>query len=72
MLTLMPAAFGVDRCMFASNFPIDKLLSNYTTLFKGFQEVLKDFSAEDQHKLFYSNGEFHNMLFSLSTNILSF
>lgn len=42
--------------MFASNFPIDKLLSDYTTLFKAFQEIVKDFSAEDQHKLFYANG----------------
>lgn len=47
--------FGVDRCMFASNFPIDKLLSDYTKLFRAFQELVKDFSSADQQKLFHDN-----------------
>ena len=42
--------------MFASNFPIDKLLSDYTKLFHAFQEIVKDLSAQDQHKLFHDNG----------------
>ncbi len=42
--------------MFASNFPIDKLLSDYTTLFNAFFEITKDFSKEDQQKLFHDNG----------------
>jgi len=47
--------FGVERCMFASNFPIDKLLSDYTKLFNAFKEIVKDFSAQDQQKLFHDN-----------------
>jgi len=47
--------FGVDRSMFASNFPIDKLLSDYSKLFHAFQEIVKDFSAQDKQKLFHDN-----------------
>jgi len=47
--------FGVDRCMFASNFPVDKLISDYDTIINGFKEVVKEFSREDQEKLFYDN-----------------
>jgi len=47
--------FGVDRSMFASNFPIDKLLSDYDTLYNAFKEIVKDFSQADIQKLFHDN-----------------
>jgi Amidohydrolase len=53
---LMLLVFGVDRCMFGSNFPIDKLLSDFNKLFNAFQEIVRDFSVQDQQKLFHDNG----------------
>jgi len=47
--------FGVDRCMFASNFPVDKLLSDYDTLFNAYKEIVQDFTRADQEKLFHDN-----------------
>jgi predicted TIM-barrel fold metal-dependent hydrolase len=49
--------FGVDRCMFASNFPVDKVMSDYDTLFNAFKSVVSDFSAADRQKLFHDNAE---------------
>ena len=47
--------FGVERCMFASNFPVDKLVVDFDTLIAGFQEMVKAFSRTDQIKLFHDN-----------------
>ena len=47
--------FGIDRCMFASNFPVDKVSCSYTSLFNAFKIIVKDFSAEDKKKLFHDN-----------------
>lgn len=50
-------AFGVERCMFASNFPVDKLFSSYDAIFNTFKQITKDFSASDRRKLFHDNAE---------------
>jgi predicted TIM-barrel fold metal-dependent hydrolase len=47
--------FGVDRCMFASNFPVDSLVATFETIFDGFDAITADFSAEDRNKLFLAN-----------------
>ncbi len=47
--------FGADRCMFASNFPVDSLVAPFETIFDGFRKSVKDLSAEDQRKLFHDN-----------------
>ena len=47
--------FGVERCMFASNFPVDKVSCSYTALFNSFKIIVKDFSVEDKKKLFHDN-----------------
>lgn len=47
--------FGVDRCMFASNFPMDKVSVSYETLYDAFFEIVNDYSVEDQQKLFADN-----------------
>jgi predicted TIM-barrel fold metal-dependent hydrolase len=46
------ALFGVDRCMFASNFPVDGLCASFDTIFSGFDEITRDFSADERHALF--------------------
>lgn len=51
------AKFGIDRCMFASNFPVDRMSCSYTVLYNSFKKIVKEFTAEDKKKLFYSNAE---------------
>ena len=48
-------AFGVDRAMFASNFPVDSLCASFDTIFSGFREIVADFSDTEQRKLFHDN-----------------
>jgi predicted TIM-barrel fold metal-dependent hydrolase len=49
--------FGVDRCMFASNFPVDKLFSSYDTLYMAYKDITKDFSRSERLKLFHDNAQ---------------
>jgi predicted TIM-barrel fold metal-dependent hydrolase len=48
-------AFGVDRCMFATNWPVDRLFSSYGDLVAAYREIVADFTAEEQRKLFVDN-----------------
>jgi predicted TIM-barrel fold metal-dependent hydrolase len=48
-------AFGVDRCAFASNFPVDSLFSSYDAIFDAFKAITRDFPAGDRAKLFHDN-----------------
>jgi len=50
-------AFGVSRCMFASNFPVDKLFSSYDAVFDAFKEITKGFSPAERRALFHDNAE---------------
>jgi predicted TIM-barrel fold metal-dependent hydrolase len=47
--------FGVERCMFASNFPVDGLCATFDAIFSGFRAIVRDFSAGEQRKLFHDN-----------------
>jgi predicted TIM-barrel fold metal-dependent hydrolase len=47
--------FGIDRCMFASNFPVDGLVADLDSLISGYREALADLPAEDQNKFFHDN-----------------
>ena len=47
--------FGPSRSMFASNFPVDKLYSDYPTVWRAFAAIVKDFSPSDQAGLFRDN-----------------
>jgi len=49
--------FGIDRCMFASNFPVDKLYSDFDTLYGAFHSITRDFSPDEQRRLFHDNAE---------------
>jgi L-fuconolactonase len=46
--------FGVDRCMFESNFPVDKLSCSYSTLWNAFKRIAAEFSPSDQAALFHN------------------
>lgn len=45
-------AFGPERSMFASNFPVDKLFSTYAALWQAFDAITSDLSDGDRDKLF--------------------
>jgi predicted TIM-barrel fold metal-dependent hydrolase len=45
-------AFGVDRCMFESNFPPDKQSCSYTALWNAFKIVTKGYSAAEKTALY--------------------
>ncbi len=47
--------FDPSRCMFASNFPVDSLCATFHTIFGGFREIVRDFSADEQSGLFRDN-----------------
>jgi predicted TIM-barrel fold metal-dependent hydrolase len=49
------AIFGIDRCIFASNFPVDRLCADLDTIFTGFKRIVRDLSQADRRKLFYAN-----------------
>ena len=49
--------FGADRCMFESNFPVDKLFSSYDRIFDAFKAITVDFPTGDKRKLFHDNAE---------------
>jgi predicted TIM-barrel fold metal-dependent hydrolase len=48
-------AFGEDRCMFASNFPIDRLHASYTKLWSAYAAIVSDLSEATQRRLFVEN-----------------
>ena len=45
--------FGPDRCMFESNFPVDKIACSYTVLWNAFKRLAHDFSSSEQSALFH-------------------
>jgi predicted TIM-barrel fold metal-dependent hydrolase len=47
--------FGVERCMFASNFPVDSLCAPFPAIFNGFRAIVHDLSASEQRALFRDN-----------------
>ncbi|MGE4240955.1 amidohydrolase family protein [Ramlibacter sp.] len=44
--------FGVDRCMFESNFPPDKQSCSYAVLWNTFKRITRDASAAERERLF--------------------
>ena len=46
--------FGVQRCMFESNFPVDKVSCSYAVLWNCFKRIAKDCSASEKAALFHN------------------
>lgn len=46
-------AFGANRCMFESNFPVDGVTCDYATLWNAFKRIAKDASASEKAALFH-------------------
>ena len=47
--------FGVQRAMFASNFPVDGLCASFDEVYSGFRGIAQQFSALEQRALFHDN-----------------
>ena len=47
--------FGPQRCMFASNFPVDSLVGRFDTIYAGFKACVRDRPAAEQRLLFHDN-----------------
>ncbi len=47
--------FGADRCMFASNYPVDSVCAPFDTIFDGFKAIVAHLPEADQRKLFRDN-----------------
>ena len=45
--------FGVDRCMFESNFPVEKLSCSYNVLWNSFKRLTLGYSEAEKQKLFH-------------------
>lgn len=49
--------FGTERCMFASNFPVDGLYSSYAAVWHAFDTITAALSTEERRALFARNAE---------------
>lgn len=45
--------FGADRCMFESNFPVDKAMFSYTVLWNAFKRLAQGASASERQSMFH-------------------
>lgn len=51
------AIFGPERCMFASNFPVDSLVADYDTIVDGFLRAIQDRPEHEQRMLLRDNAK---------------
>ncbi len=49
--------FGPGRCIFGSNFPIEKIWTSYSDLITGYKKALNNLSQHEQNLIFYSNAK---------------
>ena len=49
--------FGPARCLFESNFPVDKRSLSYAVLYNAFKKMVADFSESEKDALFSRNAE---------------
>ena len=47
--------FGVERCMFESNFPVDKQSCSYHVLWNAFKKMVADASEDEKRALFHDS-----------------
>ncbi len=47
--------FGIERCLFASNWPVDTLVGDYATIMGGFAQITERLPAADRVRLFHDN-----------------
>jgi predicted TIM-barrel fold metal-dependent hydrolase len=50
-------AFGVGRCMFASNWPIDRLYGSYPRLIRSYRQIVAELSEADRSALLHGTAD---------------
>jgi predicted TIM-barrel fold metal-dependent hydrolase len=45
--------FGPDRCMFESNFPVDKVSYSYNVIYNAFKRLSASYSAPERAAMFH-------------------
>ena len=50
--------FGVERCMFESNFPVDKGSFDYGVMWNAYKKITQEFSYDEKNKLFFQNAKY--------------
>jgi predicted TIM-barrel fold metal-dependent hydrolase len=50
-------AFGVDRVVFGTNWPVDRMFSSYPDLINAYAAIIGGFSRDEQTKMFSRNAE---------------
>jgi predicted TIM-barrel fold metal-dependent hydrolase len=53
IITETVAMFGAERCLFGSNFPIEKLWTDYTTLYRNFRKAIAGFTESEQSAILH-------------------
>ena len=46
--------FGPERCMFESNFPVDRFSLSYSILYNGFKKIVANFTENEKQQMFYA------------------
>jgi len=49
--------FGSERCMFESNFPVDKQSVSYHVIWNAYKKMVKGYSETEKSNLFYGTAE---------------
>ena len=47
--------FGIDRTIYGSNFPLEKLHASYADFFAVYRKVMSEYTEADQRKVFHDN-----------------
>jgi len=53
--TLAASLFGAKRCLFGSNFPIEKLWTDYSTLYRTFRNAIAHLGESEQVAILHSS-----------------
>jgi predicted TIM-barrel fold metal-dependent hydrolase len=53
LITYCIEQFGPNRCMFESNFPVDKVSYSYNVLYNAFKRVSRGYSAAERAAMFH-------------------
>jgi predicted TIM-barrel fold metal-dependent hydrolase len=51
------AIFGAERCMFASNYPVDSLVGSFAAIYSGFLAIVADMPLPARRRLFHDNAK---------------
>jgi len=63
IITTCIELFGASRCMFGSNFPVDRLHKSYDEIWQAYETLASGYSGEEQERLFAGTAaEFYRLI----------